>query len=512
MSVQERVGRAAEIFRSTRRQIQASIFLVRILGAVILYFMVKTILDNAIPGVFDTDNLQVFFLILFLILFSVVLAAFTIIGSLLAIGISSIPLITIPANELSAELVYVTRAFVEIIMFSSINIEKTGLDKNEFLGTGTDPLAPLAYLLNKPQREIYNTAFVNGTLYFALILMVIAGINFLFKGNTTQAISSFLLSQFIIGYGYMKERIVGLTLQTGTVSALINSSMFQIGFMTYLFLEYSLQTSYLSSIASPNLARQTRVQKQIERLEKFKLGITTEETEKPKVKVEEKEPEEEEKLSSELSAGSAGSTTAKKFGAEALMFLLESAHDSMLARPEGEQQRLTVRLQRYYEALLAHDRKLPYKLGGTSGKTFNPIFTLFYVILSSTIRLTGIIFLTWLIINPTIFYESINFPPTLVNSIEFDQPEGLLLVMIPLVFLILGISMFLIKILNFSRASEELIIQEHEIQDIIKKGKAISSREEYEKMMKEQAPQEQKTEKKVETAPKRRKRKRRRKK
>ena len=170
------------------------------------------------------------------------------------------------------------------------------------------------------------------------------------------------------------------------------------------------------------------------------------------------------------------------------MFLLESAHDAVLARPEGEHQRLNVRLQRYYDGLTVHDRKLPYKLGGTAGKTFNPFVTLFYIILSSGLRITGIIFLTWLIINPKIFFSSINFPPTLVNSIEFEQPEGLLLVLIPIIFLIMGISILLIKILNYSRSSEELIIQEHEIQEIIKRGKAITSREQYEQMMKEEIP------------------------
>ncbi len=490
-------------------------WVIRAIGFLILGLMISTIMNATLPGVFTTTNLQVFFLILFLVVFSLILATFTLVGTLMAMLISLIPLVSIPADQLSAELVFVTRAFVEKVLFSSLDISSTGLDKDQFLGTGTDPLGPLAYLINKPQRELYNTAFVNGTLFFALILMVIAGINFLFRGNTTQAISAFLLSQFIIGYGYMKDRLQPLVLQTGSVNDLLVSSMFQIGFITYLFLEYSLQTSYLSSLARPSLERQTRVQKQIERLEKFKLGMEEEETkQKPTIKEEEKE-EKEEKMSSELSAGSAGSTTAKKFGAEALMFLLESAHDAVLARPEGEQQRLNVRLQRYYEGLTVHDRKLPYKLGGTAGKTFNPFVTLFYIILSSGLRMTGIIFLTWLIINPKIFFSSINFPPTLVNSIEFDQPEGLLLVLIPVIFLIMGISIILIRILNYSRSSEELIIQEHEIQEIIKRGKAITSREQYEQMMKEEttaSPTKEKSQSKPQTKPSQTKRRRRKKK
>lgn len=52
----------------------------------------------------------------------------------------------------------------------------------------------------------------------------------------------------------------------------------------------------------------------------------------------------------------------------------------------------------------------------------------------------------------------------------------------------MGISILLIRILNYSRSSEELIIEEHEIQEIIKRGKAISSREQYESMMKEETP------------------------
>lgn len=486
MSVTERVGLGRDIFRSSRRRIQFSLWVIRGLGFLILALMVQTLVSAAIPGVFDFTNLQVFFIVIFLLVFSLILATFTLIGTFMAFLISFIPFVTIPQNQLSAELVFVTRAFVEKVLFSSIDIGPTGLDKDAFLGTGTDPIAPLAYLLNKPQRELYNTAFVNGTLYFALILLIVAAVNFLFRGNTTQAISAFLLAQFIIGYGYMKDRFIPLSLQTGTVADLLGSSMFQIGFITYLFLEYSLQTSYLSSIARPNLERQARVQKQIERLQKFKLGM--EDQTKTSSQKMNKDEGSEERTSSELSAGSSGSTTARKFGAEALMFLLESAHDSVLARPEGEQQRLNVRLQRYYDGLTVHDLKLPYKLGGTAGKTFNPLVTLIYIVLSSGLRITGIIFLTWLIINPKIFFSSINFPPTLVNSIEFEQPEGLLLVLIPIIFLVMGISILLIRILNYSRSSEELIIEEHEIQEIIKRGKAISSREQYESMMKEETP------------------------
>ncbi len=484
MSILERADRVADVFRSSRRQIQISLWTIRALGIIVLGLMASTVFNATLPNVITIQNLQVFLLILFLIGFALLLALFTLVSSLLASVIGLIPLVEIPQETLTAELVFVTRSFVEVVLFSQLDISLTGLNKSEFLGTGTDPLSPLAYLLNKPQRELYNDAFVNGLLTFGFLMMIITGLNFLIRGNPTQAVSSFIFAQFVIGYGFMKERLITLVLTTDSIGSLFSSNMFSLAFTTYLFLEYALQTNYLSSIAKPNLERQTRVQKQVERLEQFKLGITGVD-EPPKRPDEEEKPSE--TTSSELAAGGAGSTTAKKFGAEALLFLLDSAHDSVLSRPDGEKDRLTVRLQRYFDGLKRHDPRLLRKLGGTSGKTFNPIISLFYVVISSTIRLTLIVLLSWLIINPQIFFSSLNFSPTLINSLELEQPEGLLLVLIPLIFLIMGISLILIKLLNISRKSEELIIEEHQIEELIKKGKAVTSRKEFEELQTKEA-------------------------
>jgi hypothetical protein len=236
------------------------------------------------------------------------------------------------------------------------------------------------------------------------------------------------------------------------------------------------------------------VGKQLSRLSEFRLGITKLGTEDEKAAkkvakdIKQEEVDGEERETTALSAGS-GSTTARKFGADALVFLLDSAQDSMFAKPGGEQERLTGRLQRYHDGLLAHDRGLDDKLGGSAAKAFNPFMVLLIVISSMIFRVVLLIGFTWMVLNSSKVLGFINLPPAVTNSLELYEPEGMLVILIPLIFFMLGVSYMISKIQNYLVKSEELIIQEADIQKLLKEGKAITSREEAEKAIAEKQAQ-----------------------
>ncbi|MCY3413601.1 MAG: hypothetical protein INQ03_18305 [Candidatus Heimdallarchaeota archaeon] len=302
--------------------------------------------------------------------------------------------------------------------------------------------------------------------------------------------ATLVIAQAIITWGYMKGVTYDLTLDPTSYTTLLNSSLFQLALISYLYFEFSLQTGYIYSLTTPTLSRQKRVGSQLARLSQFRLGMTKLGTEDEKASQEaikerkkEEQGDEGEKTSSALAAGS-GSTAHKKFGADALIFLLDSAQDSMFAKPGGEQERLTGRLQRYHDGLLAHDKKLDDKLGGSAERAFKPIMILLIVLSSMAFRVVLLIGFAWLTLNSSIILSYIALPPSITNSIELTQPEGTLIILIPLIFFIIGISYAMARIQGVLIKSEELIIKQTEdIQKLLKAGKAITGRKEGEDIL-----------------------------
>jgi len=285
----------------------------------------------------------------------------------------------------------------------------------------------------------------------------------------------------------------------------LTSSLFQLALISYLYFEFSLQTGYLHELTSPTLTRQKRVGKQLEMLSEFRLGITKLGTDEEKESREAKkklmknddEENQESKESTSLAIGT-GSTTSRKYSSDALLFLLDSASDSLFSKPGGEQERLTGRLQRYHDGLLAHDPKLDDKLGGSAEKAFNPFSVLFSVIVSLSFRLVVIIFLSWLVVKPNVLLEFIALPESITNSLEINQPEGLLIILIPVVFLIVGISYLFAQFQSYIVKSEELIIEEADIGRLLQAGKVITSREEGMKEIEKIIEKEQKEQEEAE--------------
>lgn len=529
MSVATGLQTAGDFFRSDRRRIQLLMTIVRVGAIGILFLLLNSIRQILVDGVLSTSNLITVFEFIFLFFFSLMVGIISLLisfpiaamalglvpffilrrrllyafGSLIIIGGISFlfyNLLSIEPTFLN-EILLIFRSFLDNFLFNGLDVETQGIDTNQFLGTSDDPFSPLAYLFLYSTRMIWETPFLHGIIYLALIFATLTGINFIIRGDVSQAAWTFGLAQVVIGLAYLNELVLPLSLDGSTIGSLFSSTLFQIGLISYLYLEYSLQTGYLNQIAQPSLERQKRVGAQLAKLSQFRLGITKlgteEEQASRKIKKTEEDTEEGgEKKSTALSVGGSGSRTARKYGAEALVFLLDSTKDSLFGSKEGEKEKMTGRLQRYHDGLLRHDRRLDEKLGGSVGKAFSPLRTSFYIIVSMLFRLSLLLLFSWLVLNADVFFEYIQFPQTLTNSIEFEQPESILLVLIPLIFLILGVSLFIVKLQSWLITAEEFIIQESEIQKLMKRGKAVTSRKEMEeqqaKLAEEQAKKDAK--------------------
>ncbi len=469
--------KATDFFKSATRNITMVVWMVRILAGIFLYLLFKTVYSIILPEYRVWADIGVLFKLAFLFFFVIVLALLTFTSYIVT------PLSRAGTSE-AIHYFWAVRAFIINNMFGSLGMAGD-MTEEGLLGGSTDPLAPLAYLLNYPQRESYDPMVLNGTIMLGFLIMILTGINFIRKSSVQMAGITLVVSQLVIAWAYMHDMTYELSLDVTSYSALLSSDLFLLALISYLYFEFSLQTGYIYSLTTPTLSRQKRVGSQLARLSEFRLGMTKlgteEEKEAQKAAQRRKEDEQKdiEKEKTSLSAGS-GSTAHKKFGADALIFLLDSAQDSLFSKPGGDQERLTGRLQRYHDGLLTHDPDLDDKLGGSAEKAFRPFLVLAIVLVSMLVRTLLLVGFSWMTLNSSIILASLSLPPAITNSIEVGEPEGILLILIPLIFFIIGASYGMARLQRFIVKAEELIIKESEIQKLIKAGKAITSRKEVE--------------------------------
>ncbi|MHA2504432.1 MAG: hypothetical protein ACXAE3_16375, partial [Candidatus Kariarchaeaceae archaeon] len=424
------VQRVTDFFKSASRNMLLTIWSIRVIALLMLALLVNTVLSIMTAEVGDVSNLEALFTFVVLFVFVIALAILTIVSFIT---------FTILPSEFTFEYTFAVRAFIVNQVFGNIRILDF-MDEEQFLGNTADPFAPLAYLLNKPQKEIYNPILMKGLILAGIVLIVLTGIGFIRRSDVKLAGVTLVISQIVILLAYLKDYTLVLNLDNTSISTLLNSNLYRLALISYLYFEFSLQTGYLYSLTSPTLTRQRRVGKSLQRLSEFRLGITKlgteeeKESDTAKKEMTDETDEGREKVSSAMAMGS-GSTSAKKYSADALIFLMDSAQDSLFSKPGGDQERLTGRLQRYHDGLLQHDPKLDDKLGGSAEKAFKPLMVLITVIGSLVTRLAIIIFLSWLVVKPQVLLEFISLPESITNSLEITQPEGLLIVLIPVVFL-----------------------------------------------------------------------------
>ncbi len=421
----------------------------RIVGLTILFIYISYLLSAfKDPGsVFNIDNALL------------VLTIVTLTAILFIVEILVIPGLLISAlyPSTGAVYVYTTRLYILDFVFKGLGVTP-GVVKQDLLGN-VSFLAPIAYLYDKPVRDQWVHEFLYGLLTIFLLATILSGIAFAFQNEVKLAGYAFGLGQVIIAFGYMNDLLVTLTMDPTTLGSLFGSSMFTLALISYLYFEYALQTGYVGNLLSPTVGRQKRVTRSLERLERFRLGLTTE-------KGETRKTSKEELHKTQKAVASSGSTLAKKFGATALVYMLEQAQDSLFAKPGGEREKLTGRLQRYHDGILRGDPELDAKLAGATHK-INPVAILLFAGGSMLLRLGFVIFFTWFILNPTTFLDYVRMSPSVSRSIEVTQPEGILLVLTPIVVAIIALGILIGRIQEIgTKGFEERILEEQVTQYI----------------------------------------------
>ena len=461
-------------------------WVLRITGLIMLFiYMAYLYSAFSEPGkIFTWDNIVLFIVIIILTLILILIEIIT----LPAWGIYAI----LPST--SALYVYSIRFFILDFLFKGLSTPSM-VDKTKLL-QNLSPFAPIAYLYDKPIRDQWVHPFLYALITFMFLGIFLSGTAFAFQNEVKLAGYAFALGQIMLTISYMNNLLIPLSLNPKTLGSLFGSSMFVLALVSYLYFEYSLQTGYVGNLLNPTVSRQKRVTKALERLEKFRLGVTPEKTEK-------KKEGESELHKTQKAVASAGSTLAKKYGATAIVYLLEQASDTLFAKEGGEQEKLTGRLQRYHDGLLRGDPSLDAKLAGATQK-LNPIAILSFAGGSLLLRLVFVIFFTWFILNPSTFMSYVGMDPSVSNSIEINEPEGILLVLTPIVISIIVLGWVIGKIQDIGKKGiEETILEEQVTQYIRKLQKETAARragvtlQEKEALLTEKQPQKRVTTRKT---------------
>lgn len=343
-----------------------------------------------------------------------------------------------------AAILFTLRAFINVDLFNNVQAPSPmttalfdvsgGLDVKSFL------FSPFGYYFTnlRPFKEANRAT----TLILSFILLGITILSFLFKADMRSAAATFVISQFIVLYGNVQLMFVEVFTfsPTRNLGVLLGSKIVQVALASYLFLEIALQISYVNQILDPTRNRQKRVLRALDRLKEFRLGVgVAQPVAKEEAKKEETEGMEGEEKEATKTIVSTGSTLARKFGLAGITYFIEKASDSLFAKPGGQQEKLTARLQRYHDSLVHSDPTVDDKLVGTS-VAVSPFMAIVYVLVSVVFRVGIMIFGLFAIMNPDILLFVLRYPPSIYNSLEMYEPEGVVLLLIPIVVFILLIT------------------------------------------------------------------------
>ena len=359
----------------------------------------------------------------------------------IALILFSLPLmIFLFAGADANAILYGARAFITVDLFNNVEPPAPMNSADMFSADATNLFASFVYLFN---RENTSDALKAGNrasiLVIFLILLAITLIAFLVRADMRSAAASFVLIQIVIFYAstqlfFSQQEFIFVP--TNNIGELFSNNVVLVALASYLFLEIALQISYITQILNPAQSRQQRVIRALDRLRDFRLGITSSVSAPVAPIREETAEDEEEDKEAGRSIGSTGSSIARKFGIAGMTYFIEKASDSLFARPGGQQDKLTARLQRYHDGLVASDPRTDDKLVGAS-IAVQPLMTLVYVLISVVFRVGIMLGGLYAILNPDVLLFVLRYPPSIYNSLEMLEPEGVVLLLIPIVVFIL---------------------------------------------------------------------------
>ncbi|MHA2254702.1 MAG: hypothetical protein ACXAAM_01350, partial [Candidatus Heimdallarchaeaceae archaeon] len=167
------------------------------------------------------------------------------------------------------------RAFISEDLFGGIN-PPGGISPSEFFGgEATNLFGPFVNLFNNETLQPLNASNRASILMLAIILFGASILAFLMRAEMRSAASAFICIQFVVFYGSVQLLLEGSSFSfspTNRIGALLSNQVVLIALASYLFLEVSLQISYISQILNPTQNRQQRVLRALDRLREFRLG------------------------------------------------------------------------------------------------------------------------------------------------------------------------------------------------------------------------------------------------
>jgi hypothetical protein len=286
--------------------------------------------------------------------------------------------------------------------------------------------------------------------FILLPTIILSSLGFIMRGESRLAITSFVALQILIilamytpdtnpisSTGRMMLIDLSFPVFTGTVDSiisdfilLIQKPVFQLGLALYLLLEVAFQTSYAISVVDPMIEREKRIKKHLQRIDNFQP-----------------QPEKDKKQS----VGNIPSAS-KKYDILAASYLREMVDRKIFKRGQQLDQKTTMRLQSFISNLRKTDRQFEYKITAKSAQPDTRAL-LFNAFPSIALRATIVVFLSFLIINPTPIVNLLisnpagesaligllNFPQ-LAESLELNQPEFRTVIVFNIVLLILFVS------------------------------------------------------------------------
>lgn len=388
----------------------------------------------------------------------------------IAIVIFSAPLMIFLAisGADAAAILLGARAFISEDLFNGVNPPNpTGeLTPDVFFGgSATNLFGSFGNLFSGGVFNSLRPSNRASILMVLVILFILTLVAFLFRADMRSAATAFICVQLIVFHASVQNLLwpgVFSFSPTNRIGELFTNNVVLMALASYLFLEISLQISYITQILNPTQSRQQRVLRALDRLREFRLGVT----DTPQKQVLEKPEEGDEDSKASLSISSTGSSIARKFGLAGMTYFIEKASDSLFAKPGGQQDKLTARLQRYHDGLIHSDARVDDKLVGTS-VAIKPLMTLVYVGVSVLFRVGIMLVGLYAILNPDILLFILRYPPSIYNSIEMLQPEGVVLLLIPIVVFILLLTALVgyIQERFSSRFEEELETEFDDIED-----------------------------------------------
>ncbi len=275
------------------------------------------------------------------------------------------------------------------------------------------------------QQDLLDAGFAFA-IVMAIIIAFVSGIGFLKECNPALSAISFFSMNIVLGIAAMNGKLLlNLEFSSGNFFQMIFSKMVITAFLIYFSLELSFQASYIFNVIGPNVQRHRRISSNIERLKKFKMPIGV------------KKPiaEDESTIKGKKTSTSLLKVTTSFSKIRALV-----GQKLFRISPQEDWDKLNNRLKNYFLKLEEND---PFISVSLSASAYTPsMMRLLLIVLSGTLlRMVTLLFMSWLALNPVPVLTFLNFPDSIITSVEGGQPEMVMLVLIPLAifFMVVGL-------------------------------------------------------------------------